>query len=200
MARRPDASRVVALGASAGGLPALEQIITALGADLPAAVLVVMHLDPRHASVLPALLARRAKMQVKHAAAGESIEPGVVYVATPNFHLEASGRHIGLGSSALVHFTRPSVDRLFESVALVYADSTIAVVLTGSGVDGAQGIVAIRRGGGTTIAQDPAEATYPAMPLAAIATGCVDLVLPLVEIAPAITRLCASGRVPRTGN
>jgi two-component system chemotaxis response regulator CheB len=193
-----DASCAVAIGASAGGLPALEHLVSGLPADFPAAILVVLHLDRRHKSLLPTLLGRHARLPVKHATPDEVIESGVVYIAVPDLHLQAADHHIRLMDTGLVHFTRPAVDRLFESVALAYRESAIGIVLTGTGSDGSDGVVAIRRAGGTTIAQDPADAAYPSMPLAAIATGCVDLVLPLAEIAPTLARVCAAA-VRRAG-
>jgi two-component system, chemotaxis family, protein-glutamate methylesterase/glutaminase len=193
-----DASRAVALGASAGGLPALQEVLGGLSADFPAAVLVVIHLDRHHKSLLPLLLPRHVKMPVKIAAEGDVIEPSVIYLAVPDFHLQADKHRITLVSSDLVHFTRPAIDNLFESVALVYGNRAVGVILTGTGVDGARGIAAIRASGGATIVQDPEEAAYPGMPRAAIATGCADLVLQLAEIAAALTRVCAADPGPRS--
>src|SRR5439155_21516310 len=100
----------VAIGASAGGVTALQAVIGALPARFPAAVLVVQHLDPRHKSLLADLLDRHAQMAVKEAVNGERIEPGTVYIAPPDTHLLVANGHISLTSSELVHFTRPSVD------------------------------------------------------------------------------------------
>jgi len=97
--------------------------------------------------------------------------------------------HLSLTSSELVHFSRPSVDLLFESVAAAYRDRAIGVILTGSGLDGATGIRAIKERGGTTMVQDPSEASHPSMPSHAYATGCVDFKLPLDDIGPALARL-----------
>jgi two-component system chemotaxis response regulator CheB len=104
-------------------------------------------------------------------------------------HLLVANGRLELSHSKLVHFTRPSVDLLFESVAGAYGDRSIGVILTGSGVDGATGIKAIKRLGGTTIVQEPKQAAHAGMPRAACATGCVDYRLPLEEIAPAIVHL-----------
>ncbi|TMA38144.1 MAG: chemotaxis protein CheB [Deltaproteobacteria bacterium] len=179
----------VAIGASAGGVTALQAVIGALPARFPAAVFVVQHLDPRHKSLLADLLGRHAQMAVKEAVNGERIEPGTVYIAPPDTHLLVANGHISLTSSELVHFTRPSVDLLFESVAAAYRDRAIGVILTGSGLDGATGIRAIKEQGGTTIVQDPADALHPSMPSNAYATGCVDFKLRLDDVGPAIVRL-----------
>jgi two-component system chemotaxis response regulator CheB len=182
----------VAIGASAGGLQALRSVVAALPADLPAAVLVVLHLDPRATSRLPALLAAATTLRVRDVREETLVEAGVLYVAVPDRHLQVAERRIRLGASAPVHHVRPSVDHLFESVALGWGTGAIGVVLTGNGFDGALGIAAIKAAGGRTIVQDPADAEYRGMPRAAIATGQVDSVLPLAEIGPAIAHAVAA--------
>jgi two-component system chemotaxis response regulator CheB len=180
---------IVAIGASAGGVEALHVVVSALPAQFPAPVLVVQHMDPRHKSMLAGLLARRSRLSVKQASAGEEIQPGTVYIAQPDAHLLVRDRRLLLTDTAQVHFSRPSIDLLFHSVADGYGDRAIAVVLSGSGVDGADGIRAVKAKGGTTVAQDPVSAAHSGMPQAARATGCVDVVLPLEEIGPALVSL-----------
>lgn len=180
---------VVAIGASAGGLMALTMVLSQLPKDLPVSILVVQHLDPHHKSLLVELLQRKCTLKIKTAIDGEPLERSVVYIAPPNRHLLIAEGNISLTSSAFVHFSRPSIDLLFESVAANTRDKAISVILTGAGTDGAMGIKAIKEKGGTTIAQDPATAEHESMPTAAIATGMVDFVLPLPEIAPAIITL-----------
>lgn len=182
---------VVAIGASAGGVEALHVVVSALPADFPAGVLIVQHMDPRHKSMLAGLLARRCVLPVKQASAGEEVRPGVVYIAQPDAHLLVRERRLVLSDTALVHFSRPSIDLLFESVADAYGDRSIAVVLSGSGVDGADGVRAIKAKGGTTIAQHPGSAAHAGMPQAARATGCIDVTLPLEDIGPALVSLVA---------
>jgi two-component system, chemotaxis family, protein-glutamate methylesterase/glutaminase len=182
----------VAIGASAGGVQALRVVVGALPADLPAAVLIVLHLDPRARSVLPMLLAAATPLRVRDVRDESLVEAGTVYVAVPDRHLFVSDGHIRLGASAPLHHVRPSVDRLFESVALGWAGGAIGVILTGNGVDGAAGIAAIKRAGGSTLAQDPLDADYAGMPRAAIATGLVDTVLPLLDLGPTIARAAAA--------
>ncbi len=185
---------VVAMAASAGGLTALSQILTALPADFPAAILVVQHLDPRHRSLMAEILSRRTPLKILEAKEADTLNPGTVYIAPPNRHLlvNADGS-LSLSQSELVHFLRPSADLLFESVAAIYKDRAIAVVLTGTGSDGAMGVQAIKKMGGTVIAQDEKSSEFFGMPGAAIHTGDVDFILPLEEIPSALTTLVMKG-------
>ncbi|HXG02635.1 MAG TPA: chemotaxis protein CheB [Candidatus Binatia bacterium] len=180
---------VVAIGASAGGVAGIRTVVSALPASLPAAVLIVLHSSPRHESLLPFLLGRHTTLAVKQAAHGEALAAGAVYVAPSDQHLLVRHGRLELSRSRLVQFSRPSIDLLFESVAVEYGPGALAVILTGEGVDGALGILAVKRTGGRTIAQDPTGVTHRSMPQAAIDTGCVDAVLPLHQIGPAIARL-----------
>ncbi len=184
---------VVAIGASAGGLKALMEVLSRLPTDLPVSVLIVQHLDPRHKSLLVELLQRRCQIRIKEAVNDEPIEKSVVYIAPPDRHLLLSEGKTYLTSTAFVHFSRPSIDLLLESVAASMDSKVIGVILTGSGMDGAMGIKAIKEQGGTTIAQDPETAEHNSMPRSAIATGMVDFVLPLEDIADAIITLITKG-------
>lgn len=187
---RPQPAYVVALAASAGGLAALSAILGELPARLPAALVIVQHLDPRHESLMSQILDRRSPLGVKEAGEGERIEAGTAYLAPPDRHLLANADGtLSLDRSPPVRFLRPSADRLFESVAAAYGPRAVAVVLSGTGSDGSDGVRAIREHGGVTVAQDPATAEYGSMPSAAIGTGCVDLVLGLHEIAPRLESL-----------
>ena len=187
----------VAIGASAGGVQALRTIIAALPVDLRAAVFVVLHLDPNGRSLLPTLLASQTSLRVCDVRDEGLVESGTIYVAVPDRHLLVSDGRVRLTRSERVHRARPSVDCLFESVALGWLTAAVGVVLTGNGSDGASGIAAIKHAGGRTIVQDPADAVFPSMPRAAIATGLVDSVLPLVDIAPAVARAVAEAIVGR---
>src|SRR5262245_34127043 len=181
---------VVAIASSAGGLAALTSLVSGLPDDFPAALLVVQHLDPRHRSLMAEILSRRTALVVRQARDQDSIVAGTVYVAPPDNHLLANADGtLSLTQSELVHFVRPSADLLFESVAAAYRDRAIAVVLTGSGSDGSMGVEAIKKMGGTVIAQDEASSEFFAMPSAAIETGKVDFVLPLDEIGLALSSL-----------
>ncbi|MEW2525507.1 chemotaxis protein CheB [Streptomyces sp. NPDC047071] len=190
-----DAYAVAAIASSAGGIHALGVLLGELGADLPVPLLVVQHLDRRHSTVIADVLARRTELNVKLAEQDERTEPGTVYIAPPDRHLlVASDGILTLSNSALVHFVRPSADLLFESVAGAYGPRAIAAVLTGTGVDGAMGVDAVKSRGGTVIVQDPQSAEFTSMPQTALGTGAVDFVLPLEEIAAVIRGLVETKR------
>ena len=187
---------VVALAASAGGLTALSSVLADLPAGFPAGILVVQHLDPRHRSLMADILSRRTHLEVKQAEDGDRLAGGRVYIAPPNRHLLLNGDgSLSLTQTELVHFVRPSADLLFESVAASYKDRSIAVVLSGSGSDGSMGVKAIKKMGGTVLAQDQKTSEFFGMPGAAIDSGSVDFVLPLEEIAPALVTLVMKGQV-----
>lgn len=181
---------IVAMAASAGGLTALTQVLAGLPEQFPAAIVVVQHLDPRHRSLMADILSRRTAVEVRQAEEGDRLCPGIVYIAPPNRHLlvNADGT-LSLSQSELVHFLRPSADLLFESVAGSYKGRAIAVVLTGTGSDGAMGVGAIKKMGGTVIAQDQETSEFFGMPSSAIETGSVDFILPLAEIPSALVTL-----------
>jgi two-component system chemotaxis response regulator CheB len=187
---------VVALAASAGGLTALSTVLSMLPTNFPAALVVVQHLDPRHRSLMAEILSRRTSLPVKQAAEGDCLKPGRVFIAPPNRHLLVNPNGtLSLSQSELVHFVRPSADLLFESVAASYKDRAIAVVLTGTGSDGNMGVKAIKKMGGTVIAQDEKSSEFSGMPSAAIQTGQVDFILPLEEIPPALVTLVMKGEI-----
>jgi len=168
----------------------LSILLAGLPVDFGAAVVVVQHLDPRHRSLMAHILGRRTRMQVKEAEEADEIRPGCAYIAMPNRHLLVTPRHrLTLTDTTLVHFVRPSADLLFESVAAIYRDRAIAVVLTGSGIDASMGVSAIKKMGGTVIVQDPESAEFSGMPAAAVHTGQVDFVLALEEIPQALIKL-----------
>ncbi len=196
----PDPARsafeVVALAASAGGLSALSEVLAALPADFGAAIVLVQHLDRRHRSLMAEILGRRTSLEVRQAAQGDRIRAGGVWIAPPDHHLLVNGDgSLSLTQTELVHFVRPSADLMFDSMAAGYRDRSIAVVLTGTGSDGEMGVRAVRKMGGTVIAQDRATSEFFGMPGAAIETGCVDFILPLGEIAPALATLVDRGGV-----
>jgi two-component system chemotaxis response regulator CheB len=186
---------VIAIGASAGGFPAIVKVLTTLTADAPA-VLIVQHLDPKHKSFLVGLLTQKTSRAVKQAEHGEPIRAGTIYVCPPDQHMLVAGRNIELSHSELVHFSRPSIDLLFESVAGRFRTRCMGVVLSGSNSDGAIGIRAIRQAGGITLAQQPASAEFRIMPQAAIDTGCIDFVAPIDKLGSEIMRLCAKNQHP----
>jgi two-component system chemotaxis response regulator CheB len=140
--------------------------------------------------MIASILNRRTDLRVTEARDGDRLADGHVFVAPPDRHLlvNANGS-LSLTQSELVHFVRPSADLLFESLAASCKERAIAVVLSGTGIDGSLGITAVKKMGGTVIAQDEASAEFFGMPGAAIETGSVDLVLPLDGVSQAIVRL-----------
>ena len=197
--RRPSNRDIelIAIGTSAGGLPALLKIVSALEPGTPG-ILIVQHLDPRHKSKIPQLLGRRSMLKVKEAEDGEPILPDTIYVGPADEHLLVSEGRIQLAHSRLIRFSRPSIDVMFASVAVTYGKRAIGVILSGSNRDGADGIAAIKRAGGITVAQSPDTAEYRVMPQAAIDTGCVDHIVSLDKMGKSLSRL-VQGRTLRHG-
>jgi two-component system chemotaxis response regulator CheB len=181
---------VVALVASAGGIHALSTVLAGLSADIPAAVVVVQHLTPTGPSALSDILAGRCAMRVRTVGDGDRLEAGTVLITPP-------GRHVLLTADEVVALIetddlpppRPSGDLLLTSLAVTARSRAIAVVLTGSGHDGQSGVRAVHRCGGRVIAQDEQSSQHFGMPGAAIATGVVDRIVPLNQIADVITAM-----------
>lgn len=181
---------LVALAASAGGLNALTQVLAGLPSSFPAATIVVQHLAPRHESLMVEILSRRLVLPVQQAKNGDRLQSGIVYIAPPDYHVLVNANStLTLNQSARVNFVRPAADRMFDSIAESYGKRAIAVVLTGTGKDGAAGVQALKQRGGVIIAQDEASAEFFGMPSAAIDTGMVDFVLPLSAIAAKLVAL-----------
>jgi two-component system, chemotaxis family, protein-glutamate methylesterase/glutaminase len=180
---------VVVIAASVGGLAAISTILAALSSDFPAAIAIVQHRLPKPSTMLESLLGRVTPLVVKAAESGDRMQAGMVYVAPPDFHMVINDGHVALSHSPKVRFSRPSADQLFLSAAEHVNSRLIAVVLTGGNSDGTEGIRAIKRMGGTVIAQDEATSDNFTMPKSAIATGDVDYILPISEIGPALLAL-----------
>jgi two-component system chemotaxis response regulator CheB len=175
---------------SAGGFNAVRDVLSGLSADFPAAIVIVQHLDPRHRSVMAELLQRRCVLRVRQATETDVLEAGTVLIAPPDLHMLVNpDASISLTQTELVHFVRPSGDLLFESVAGSFRERAIAVVLSGTGEDGAQGTEAIKKVGGTVIVQDEASAEFFGMPNATIRRGTPDFILSVEEIAPTLQKL-----------
>ena len=170
------ALRVVGLGASAGGLDALQQFLAQMPARSPIACVVVQHMDPTHKTLLSELLQRSTAMPVREAADGVRIEPGVVYVIAPNTELSVVGGQLRQVDPSQPRGTRLPIDVLFASLAREHGDRAIGVVLSGMGSDGTLGLRAIKTQGGLTLAQQPESAQFDSMPRSAIGAGCVDIV------------------------
>lgn len=159
---------MVAVVASAGGVEALTQFVSLLPADLPVAVLVVLHIPAAGPSVLPRILSRAGKLPARHPEDGDPLVAGVVTVAPPDRHLAVSDGHIRLLAGARENGYRPSADVLLRSVAQDFGPRGAGVVLSGSMDDGAAGLRAVGLAGGFTLVQDPEQAAFPGMPTAAI--------------------------------
>jgi two-component system, chemotaxis family, protein-glutamate methylesterase/glutaminase len=188
--RRQKATRLIAVAASAGGLAALSRVLGSLPPTLASAVLVVQHLQPDRPSQIARILARHTLLVVKEARHGEVTRNGTVYVAPPGRHLTVGiDRRLALSHLPPVHFCRPSGDKLFTSIAACCGAEAIAVVLTGTGCDGAEGAGIVHRQGGLVIAQDESSSEFFGMPSAAIRAGAVDRVLPLDDIAGVLETL-----------
>lgn len=184
----------VVIGASAGGINALPVLLNALPADFSRPLIIVIHLSRDQESRLAMSLNRKCPLPVKEADNLETLRPGVVYLAPRNYHLLVDDDlHFSLDIDNPVSFSRPSVDVLFESAAYVFQEHLVGVILTGANADGANGMRTIKKMGGVTIVQDPREARFSAMPLAAMHATTIDYVLPLDEIAPLLARLCPPG-------
>lgn len=185
---------IIVIGASAGGVNALCEVIEYLPPDLPAAVFVVLHLAPHGRSALPSILGRSGCLPASHPSPGEPIEPGRVYIAPPDHHLAIDGDRIILSRNASENGHRPAIDVLFRTAARAYGPRVVGVVLTGNLDDGTAGLAAVKRCGGAAVVQDPDEADYPSMPESAIANVDVDHVLPLGDIGPMLDRLAREPR------
>lgn len=185
-------SSVVAVAASAGGLHALMELFSHLPRDFPAPIVVVQHLSPKHPSLLASILSRVTPLPVKQAEDGEHLRPGQAYIAPPDYHvLVTDDARLSLSHEKMVNFNRPSADVLFESLAQSFGPRAIAVVLSGSGTDGAVGVVAVKKSGGRVISQDEGTSQHYGMPCAAARTGVVDYVLPLRDIADMLQKMIA---------
>jgi two-component system chemotaxis response regulator CheB len=180
---------IVVVGASAGGVPALKELVSLLPPDFPATVFVVCHLAPRTPSALPHILSRVGRLPAVTPVDGDPVSPGIVYVAPPDCHLLVERDRIGVVRGPKENRHRPAVDPLFRSAAWAYGPRVVGVVLSGSLDDGTAGLWAIKSCGGTTIVQDPADALYPEMPRSAVQQQEVDHVLPVSQIGPLLTVL-----------
>ena len=180
---------IIVVGASAGGVELTLALAAQLPRDLPAAVFVVIHISPSADSMLPALLRRRTQLRVSHARDGDRIEHGRIYVAPPDQHLLVRRGRIELSVGPRENGHRPAVDALFRSAAQSYGPRVVGVVLSGNLDDGTAGAIEIHKGGGTMIAQDPAEALYRSMPQSVISIAGAEHVAPLDGIATLLSDL-----------
>jgi two-component system chemotaxis response regulator CheB len=180
---------IVVIGASAGGVEALRELVSGLPADFPATIFVVVHIPTDSPSMLPRILERSGRLPATHATDGDPIVPGRIYVGPPNTHLllKRGAAWVIYGPKENGH--RPAIDPLFRTAARAYGQRVIAVVLSGNLNDGSHGLRLVKERGGTVVVQDPDDALYPGMPSAAIEHVEVDHVFPIAAIGDLLTRL-----------
>jgi two-component system, chemotaxis family, protein-glutamate methylesterase/glutaminase len=185
----------IVIGASAGGIEALSIILPALPARMRASVFVVLHLPRDGPSLLVEIFQPKCAVSVREAEDKEIVAPGTVYFAPPDYHLLLdAGPQLALSADELLHFSRPSIDVLFESAAEVYGNRLLGIILTGANEDGASGLGAVHQAGGLTIVQQPETAHAPLMVQSALKTTPVDLVLALDQIADLLRKLDTDAR------
>jgi two-component system, chemotaxis family, CheB/CheR fusion protein len=183
-ADRESFARLVVVGSSAGGVDALLTFVATLPSDFPAPIVVAQHLDPRRQSHLGEILSNRSILPVRTVSGDQPLEPGIVYVIAADRDVEISDHALKVTApTEMSPSPRPSVDRLLASAARTFADELVAVILTGTGSDGATGAQAVKAHGGTVIVQNPDTATYPGMPLA-VPSSAIDIVADLEAIGP----------------
>lgn len=183
----------IVIGASAGGVQALMELLRGLPADLPAAVFVVVHTSPASPGVLPQLLQRAGKLTASHARDGEPVRPGHVFVAPPDHHMliksEGKSATLCVVRGPKENGFRPAVDPLFRTAARIAGPRTIGVVLSGGLDDGTEGLALIKEYGGIVVVQDPDEAPFPSMPASAIAHVDVDHIVTIAAMSTLLMRL-----------
>ena len=180
---------MVVIGASAGGLAALQVLVRSFQPDLAAAIFVVLHVRPQEPSLLPHVLRTRTLLPVEHARDGETIRTGRVYVAPPDRHLVIESGHLHLSVGPKENRTRPAINPLFRSAALAYGPRVIGVILSGTLDDGTAGLWEIKRRGGVAVAQLPGDAMYEDMPSSAITHVHVDYQVPVTEMGSLLNSL-----------
>ncbi|UQN09503.1 chemotaxis protein CheB [Deinococcus sp. QL22] len=180
---------LVVIGASSGGVSALMKLCAQLPGDFPAAVLVVQHTSPAYPSMLPRILSSAGSLHAIHPRDGQSLHPGLIYVAPPDHHLLVKKQTVALTRGPKENRSRPAIDPLFRSAALSAGTRTIGVVLTGNLDDGTSGLHAIKQAGGLTVVQDPDDAEYGSMPRSALGAVNVDHRVPLDEMGALLTTL-----------
>lgn len=185
-------TRVVAVGASAGGVEALTSFAGGLPPDLPYAVMVTLHMPAVAQSALARILDRAGPLPAAAAVHGEQVEPGRIYVAVPNHHLLLLHGRVVVSQGPSENGHRPAINALFRSVALACGQRAVGILLSGVLDDGVLGLAAIRSRGGATLVQQPADAHFPDMPCHAIEAGVVDTEAPAAELGRVLTELASS--------
>jgi two-component system chemotaxis response regulator CheB len=180
----------IVIGGSAGAIDGLALLLPALGPELPIPVFIVVHLPRNRPSLLAEIFAPNCPLPIREAEDKEPVAPGTVYFAPPDYHLLVDqGPRLALSADETVHFSRPSIDVLFESAADAYKDRLMGIILSGANEDGADGLAAVHRLGGVTVVQAPESAQATSMVTAALKQTNADYVLPLEEIAALLRAL-----------
>lgn len=182
---------IIVLGASAGGVDALTRLFRRLPRNIPAAFLVVQHITPSARSVLPQLLDKAGPLPAAHAADGEPIVNGHIYIAPPDFHLLVGqqDRMLRVRQGPQENRSRPAIDPLFRSAAVAFGPRVVGAVLSGMLDDGTAGLVAVKACGGISIVQDPEDAAWPDMPRNALRGDTPDYCVPIADMGALFTRL-----------
>lgn len=182
----------VVIGGSAGSIEPLQRLIAALPPDLAASVFVVVHVPPDSVSSLPHIISRSGPLFATHAIDRAPIAPGRVFVAPPNYHLSVEDGVMRVLQGARENSSRPSIDVLFRSAAVLYRERVVGVLLSGTLDDGVAGLYEIRVAGGATMVQDPSDSLFPEMPRNAIQAGVVELVVESGNLGAAVTEFVRS--------
>jgi two-component system, chemotaxis family, protein-glutamate methylesterase/glutaminase len=189
-------NHIVVIGASAGGIEALRELVGRLPEDFPAPICVVLHTSPQAPGVLDAILSRAGVVPAHNARDRERLKPGRIYVAPPDCHLLIEPGIVRVTKGPRENRFRPAVDPLFRSAAQVFGPAAIGVVLTGNLDDGTAGLWAIKQLGGIAVVQDPADALFPSMPQSARQNVRVDYSVPLAEIPKLLVQLTTEVTAP----
>jgi two-component system chemotaxis response regulator CheB len=185
-----SAIQIVALGASLGGLQAVQTLLRGIPAQFGCTMVLTQHRRADPDSMLVELLAKHCALPVVEPEDKTPLEPNTLYVAPGDYHMLVEEGHVALSVDAPVCYARPSIDVLFESVADAYGPAAVAVMLTNSNEDGATGAQAIKRAGGVVLVQDPQSAESPVGPLSVLARTQVDAVLEIDALAIELVKLC----------
>ena len=180
---------LIVIGGSAGATPPLRAILASFPEDLPAAVMIVLHIPTRGIGILSTVASTAGKLPVQQAVQGMPIENGRIYIAAPDHHLLVHDGHILLGKGPRENMVRPAIDALFRSAAIHYGPRVIGVVLSGLLSDGSSGLNAIKRCGGLAVVQDPSDAVADEMPARALEATTVDLIVPGARLGDVLTDL-----------
>lgn len=189
MIERPD---IIVIGGSAGAIDALLRLAPALPAAIDARIFLAVHVPANAVSALPAILTRAGRVPARHPTDGEATEPGVIYVAPPDYHLLVKRGAVRVIRGPRENGHRPAIDPLFRTAAATYGPRVIAIVLSGNLDDGAAGVRAVEAAGGTVLVQHPDDAPYPSMPRHALAGASSAIAVPLAELPKQLSRLLSA--------